>query len=105
MDMIYAPAVPEIVLACLAMALLMAGVFGLERGRIVSWLCVVSLAITLLLVLTGGTDRVVGLGGLFVTGAFAVYVKVLVLIGSALAIVMSLTFNEREALDRFEFRL
>ena len=103
MDMIYAPAVPEIVLACLAMALLMAGVFGLERGRIVSWLCVVSLAITLLLVLTGGTDRVVGLGGLFVTGAFAVYVKVLVLIGSALAIVMSLTFNEREALDRFEF--
>ena len=29
--------------------------------------------------------------------------KVLVLIGSALAIVMSLTFNEREALDRFEF--
>ena len=103
MDMNYALAVPEIVLACLAMALLMAGVFGLERGRTVSWLSVVSLAVTLLLVLAGGTDRVVGLGGLFATGAFAVYVKVLVLLGSMFAIVMSLTFNERESLDRFEF--
>ena len=103
MEITYAPAVPEIVLACLAMALLMAGVFGMERSRTVSWLSVVSLAVTLLLVLAGGADRVVGLGGLFVTGAFAVYVKALVLLGSALAIVMSLTFNEREALDRFEF--
>ncbi len=102
-DMAYTPAIPEIVLACLGMVLLMAGVFGVERGRTMSWLSVGALAVVLLLVLAGGTDRAVGLGGLFVTGAFSVYIKVLVLLGSALAIIMSLTFNEREAMARFEF--
>jgi len=103
MDIAYAPAIPEIVLACLGMALLMAGVFGVERGRTVSWLSVGALAVVLLLVLAGGADRAVGFNGLFVTDAFSVYVKALVLLGSALAIVMSLTFNEREAMARFEF--
>ncbi len=103
MNVNYAPAVPEIVLACTAMALLMAGVFRLDRGRAVSWLCVASLAIVVLLTLVGGAGRAVGLGGLFVTDAFAVYVKVLILLGSGFAIVMSLTFNEREAIARFEF--
>ncbi len=105
MDLNYAPALPEIVLACLAMALLMAGVFGLERGRAMSWLAAAALAVTLALVLAGGTDHALALGGLFVSDGFAVYVKLLILLGSALSIVMAIAFNEREAIDRFEFSL
>ncbi len=102
------PAFPEIFLAAAAMVLLLLGVFQGERAaREVSWLAVAVLIIDAALVLAPalhhGADRQVALSGLFVTDGFAVYAKTLVLIGSALSIIISMAFNEREGIARFEY--
>ena len=99
-----APVVPEIFMALAAMALLMLGVFrGDGSTRSVAWLTVVALAITFVLVLDAPTDGEPTLAGMFVSDPFAVFVKCLVLIGSALTIVMSLGYIHREAMARFEY--
>src|SRR5260221_14084226 len=98
------PASPEILLACGAMALLLLGVFrGEGSTRLVSWLAVAVLLGTLVLAaLVGGAHRV-AFYGMFVTDAFAVFMKALVLVGSAVSIIMALPFNQGEKIARFEF--
>jgi len=98
-------ALPEIFLAASAMLLLLIGVFQREEhaAREVSWLAVIVLLIAVALVATFGFERQVSLYGLFVTDGFAVFMKILVLIGAALSIVLSLRFNERERIARFEY--
>jgi len=99
-------AVPEIFLACAGMALLMVGVFAGGRGPgVTSWLAVLALLVTALLVVMvspEGQSRLV-FSDLFVSDPFAAFMKTLVFAGSALAIVMSMSFNERERIARFEF--
>jgi NADH-quinone oxidoreductase subunit N len=104
----FLPVLPEIFLAAAALALLILGVFQGDRAaREVSWLSVVVLAIDLALVLVPslahGPERQVSLYGMFVTDGFGTFMKVLVLIGSALSIIVSLSYNEREGIARFEF--
>src|SRR6266536_153462 len=98
------PALPEILLACGAMALLLLGVFrGEGSTRLVSWLAVAVLLGTLVLsALIGGAHQV-GFYGMFVTDAFAVFMKGLVLVGSAVSIIMALNYNEEHKIARFEF--
>src|SRR5216684_2795186 len=98
------PALPEILLACGAMALLLLGVFrGEGSTRLISWLAVAVLIGTLVLSgLVGGQHRV-GFYGMFVTDAFAVFMKALVLVGSAVSIIMALHYNEERKIARFEF--
>src|SRR5947209_2711125 len=100
----FIPALPEIALVCAAMALLLIGVFrGEGSTRLVSWL---SVAVLLgILVLTGffGMDRRLGFYGMFVTDAYAVFMKALVLIGSAVGIILALNYNEDHRIARFEF--
>jgi NADH-quinone oxidoreductase subunit N len=97
-------ALPEIVLAAMALVLLMAGAFGKEGStRPVSLLAVLSCAAVTVLVLLTDRDRALGFETLFVVDRFAAFMKVLVLIGSGLAIVMSLGYLERENLRRPEF--
>lgn len=94
----------EIFLAIAAMALLMIGVFRKEGAfKLVSWLAVFALIIAALLVLMaeGGTKS--SFSDLFIVDSFAVFMKVLALGASALAIIMSMDFNTREKMDRFEF--
>ncbi|MFB3149277.1 MAG: NADH-quinone oxidoreductase subunit N, partial [Alphaproteobacteria bacterium] len=98
------PALPEVFLALSTMALLMLGVFrGDGHTRILSRFAVLVLGLTLLLVLDdiGGTQR--AFGGIFIVDAFAQYMKVLALIGSSFAVVMSLGYIEREKIARFEY--
>jgi NADH-quinone oxidoreductase subunit N len=98
------PALPEIVLAVLAMALLIVGAFrGEGSTRLVSWLAIAALAVVFIVDLIAGGERRVGFYGMFVTDAFAVFMKSLVLIGSAVAVLMALRYNEEEAIARFEF--
>src|SRR5712692_3304121 len=98
------PALPEIVLACAAMALLLLGVFrGEGSTRLVSWLAVAALIGTLALAGLFGVERRVGFYGMFVTDAFAVFMKALVLVGSAVSIIMALRYNEDHRIARFEF--
>src|SRR5258708_19617642 len=88
------PALPEILLACGAMALLLLGVFrGEGSTRLVSWLAVAVLLGTLVLAaLVGGAHRV-AFYGMFVTDAFAVFMKALVLVGSAVTIIIAPPFH------------
>src|SRR6266481_866347 len=99
-----APAVPEVVLVCAAMALLIIGVLrGEGSSRLVSWLSVAVLIATLVIAGLLGGERQVGFYGMFVNDAFAVFMKALVLLGSAVTIIMGLRYNEEHQIARFEF--
>jgi len=100
----YAAAGPEIFLACTAMALLMLGVFrGNEGTRLISWLAVVALGLAFVWVAIMPDGRIVTFADGFVIDGFARFAKLLVLLGAALGIVMSLDFIERERMARFEY--
>ena len=84
------PALPELFLASVGMALLMLGVFhktgGIEdikASRLISLLSVVTLLLAVMLVSTLSGGRLVSFANMFVSDTFAVYCKVLVLAGSA----------------------
>ena len=94
---------PEIILAVGGLVLLMIGVFSGERsGTIVTGLAVALLIISgLWLVLATGEGE--AYGGAFVSDAFGKFMKVLALIGSVTAMVMTVGHDRSEQLDRFEF--
>ncbi len=103
-DFLIRPILPELFLAGAALALLMAGVFRGDRGaREIAWLSVAALAVTALLVSALPAGRTAAMGGLFVTDAFAVFMKTLVLVGAGLGIVLSVDYNRREEIERAEF--
>jgi NADH-quinone oxidoreductase subunit N len=98
------PALPEMLLAVAAMALLILGAWrGEGSTRLVSWLAVAALIIVLGVVLLGGPERRVGFYGMFVTDAFALFMKSLVLAGSAVTILIGMHYNEEQGIGRFEF--
>jgi len=98
------PALPEIFLACAGMALLLVGVFRGEGGlRLVTWLGVAALILTGFLLVTGPAGRTVTFSGMFVADPFAAFAKVLILTASALSLIMSIRYLEKEQLARFEY--
>ena len=100
------PAAPEILLAVASMALLMVGVFrGKSGSNTVAWLSVLTLGLAIVLVLGLPSARTVTFSHMFVVDGFARFVKVMVLFASALAIVMSMNYLDREKINRFEYPL
>ena len=98
------PALPELLLAATAMALLVLGAWrGEGSTRLVSWLAVAVLIVVLGVALLGGAERRVGFFGMFVTDAFALFMKSLVLTGSAVTVLMAMRYNEEQGIGRFEF--
>src|SRR6516225_12080056 len=98
------PALPEMVLAAAAMALLILGAWrGEGSTRLVSWLAIGVLILALVIAAGGPSERRVGFYGMFVTDAFAEFMKVLVLIGSAVTILIGMRHNEEQGIARFEF--
>src|SRR6202521_1870123 len=98
------PALPEIVLAVGAMALLMLGAFRGEHTAVaVNWLAIVLLvaAGVITLWLPGGT--LVTFGGSFILDPFARFLKLLALTGSAAAILMSFDYLALEKQQKFEY--
>ncbi len=99
------PALPEIFLAVAAMALLMAGVFlnPQTASRNVSYTSAGVLVVTIAIVglVTDGTATT--FGGAFITDTFAVFVKALILIATAVAVIMSREYLEQNGIFRFEF--
>ena len=102
---IFAPMLPEIALAIGAMALLMYGVARPENeieAATVGWLALAVLAGAVLLVARGsglGTQSM--FGGAFVVDQFARFMKVLVLIGAAGALLMA--FDDLREAKAFKF--
>jgi NADH-quinone oxidoreductase subunit N len=98
------PALPEIILAVGAMVLLLVGAFSGERStRMVSWLAIAVLIVALVVSQLGGGEKRLAFYDMFVTDAFALFMKTLVLIGSAVTILMGLRYNEDQGIARFEF--
>ncbi|CDZ47698.1 MULTISPECIES: NADH-quinone oxidoreductase subunit NuoN [Neorhizobium] len=94
---------PEIILAVGALALLMIGVFsGDKSAPTVTGLAVALLAVAgLWLIFMPGEG--VAYGGAFKLDAFGRFMKVLALIGSITAMVMSVGHAKSDQLNRFEF--
>ncbi|HET8997784.1 MAG TPA: NADH-quinone oxidoreductase subunit NuoN [Acetobacteraceae bacterium] len=98
----WALAAPEIVLACIGMAILLFGVLRKQDNTLIcsmltlgGYLIAGWLAVTRL----SGT----GYNGLFVVDPFSTFNKVLILAGAALALILSLDWNRKEGISRFEF--
>jgi len=99
-----AAALPEVFLACAGMILLMLGVFRGNSGtRLVLSLTVAcfTLAFFMIAVSMGRSEQ--ALGGLFIADAFGDFMKLLVLAGSAVTLIMSMRYIEREDMARFEY--
>jgi NADH-quinone oxidoreductase subunit N len=99
-----APLLPEIVLGLGAMALLMLGAYGGERMvRVIDIAAIVLLIVAgvLLLRLPGG--KLISFNGSFVVDGFARFLKILALLGSAVAIAFSLDYAKQERQQRFEY--
>ena len=97
------PLLPELIVGGGAAALLMAGVFrsgGLGRAVDYAAIAVLAVAGGALLLLPEG--KLVGFNGSFVLDDFARFLKMLALLGSAAAILLSLDYAERERQYRFE---
>ena len=97
---------PEIFLALVGMVLMMIGVFSPEKRAlgVVSGLTVASfVAVLAYYVFVASGERSVAFAGLFVTDSFAVFMKVLVLLGAVLVLLMGDSFVRREGMGRFEF--
>ena len=68
-----------------------------------SWLAVLALLLTGVVMALLPEEANLAFGGQFVVDQFARFMKWLVLIGSALAVIMSINYNAREGIERFEF--
>ena len=94
---------PEMILAVGALLLLMIGVFAGEKSsEPVSWLAV------LVIILAGGwmlfnPDDGQAYAGAFIADGFGRFMKVLVLVGSASALILSIAMARAEKIDKFEY--
>jgi NADH-quinone oxidoreductase subunit N len=95
---------PELFLAVAGMVLLMFGAFrGENSARSVSWLAVGAFVVTGVLVLAGPGGTTTAFGAQFIVDDFAVFAKILLLAGAALALILAVPYNLREGITQFEF--
>ncbi|WP_319531682.1 NADH-quinone oxidoreductase subunit NuoN [uncultured Cohaesibacter sp.] len=98
------PALPEILLAVGAMVLLMIGVFGGERtSQVVTGLAVALLIIAGAILLLNPNSTATTFNGAFIQDPFARLMKILVLIGSGLALAMSVAYARAEKFETIEY--
>jgi len=101
-----AAATPEIFLAVAAMVLLILGVFMGDRSmRLVSWLAAGALCVAAYLAahVAPATGADPAFGGQFIVDGFAGFMKVLSLLATAAAILISIGYAARNDMMRFEF--
>jgi NADH-quinone oxidoreductase subunit N len=99
-----APLYAELSLAGLAMILLIYGV--LQKGRVakkVTYGALVSLFVAGMFLYAAPAEPQSLLNGMFIHDGFAVFVKSLILIGTAAALMLSLTYMYEEGFARFEY--
>jgi NADH-quinone oxidoreductase subunit N len=104
--MTYSAAFPEMVVALGAMAILMLGVFRPDTddtGELAGWLAIGVLVIAGVLVAGQPTDSRLLFEGAFVVDGFGRFMKLLVLGGSAAALLLSFDDMRRERVLKFEY--
>ncbi|MCO6416699.1 NADH-quinone oxidoreductase subunit NuoN [Siccirubricoccus sp. KC 17139] len=97
-------ALPELALACAGLVILVAGVLPKQETFFpVSMACIGALLLAAVLVL--GQPEGTALGGHYVADAFSGFMKLLAIAAAAIGILLSLDYNAKEGLGRFEFPL
>jgi NADH-quinone oxidoreductase subunit N len=102
----YWPLFPELLLALGAMALLMIGAFRPERdgeAEAIGWMAVVLLGMAAWLVLSQPAGEHQLFDGAFVVDGFARFMKVLTLVASGAALVLSFDYMRRTRSLKFEY--
>jgi NADH-quinone oxidoreductase subunit N len=95
--------IPELILAIGSLVLLMIGVFSGERsGRMVSVLAIILLAVAALWLVFVPSEGL-AYGGVFLSDGFGRFMKATALVGSIVALFMSLGLAKENQLDKFEF--
>lgn len=99
------PALPEIFMAVAAMVMMMVGAYNRSGNalNLVTPLALGTMVVAAVLVLFVGGERQPAFNDLFVVDSFAVFMKLLVLAASFLALVMSDGYIRREGMARFEY--
>jgi NADH-quinone oxidoreductase subunit N len=98
----WAIALPEFVLALVAMAILIFGVLRREDSFLLaSMFGLGGMLLAALLVVSGAQG--VGYHGQFISDAFSSFAKILILAGAALALILSLDYNRKNHIARFEY--
>lgn len=97
------PALPEIILALGAIAMVLIGAVRGERaGRLLEGLALVLLAVALVVVVSG-EGRLLTFNDGFVADGFARFMKVLTLLGAGATILLASETLRRQGVMRFEF--
>ena len=96
-------AIPEITLALLAMAILVFGVLW-KRGNPALICSMLGLgALLLAAILAVSAPLGTAYAGLFAVDHFAVFCKVLIIAGAAMAMILAIDYNVKTGIDKFEF--
>ena len=98
------PALPELFLLISGLGLLVVGALMREpeATRIVSGLSALSLMVAIIIVLASNKDVHLTFGGHFVADAFSAFLKVLIFVGTALAILLAQGYLADLRLQRFD---
>ncbi len=98
---------PELVLFCGAMVLLMVGVFaGRDVTRLIDLLCIGLLFLAALIAISqAGAEKMFAFNEAFVVDGFSSIMKALAFFATATTIILSRFYMEREKLARFEYSL
>lgn len=95
-------ALPEIVLACSGLVLLLVGVIPRKEQFFPVSMGVVGAMVLAAALVLGQAEGTAFLGQ-YVSDGFSRFAKVLILLGAAIALVLALDFNEKAGLARFEY--
>ncbi|MBN8534826.1 MAG: NADH-quinone oxidoreductase subunit NuoN [Rhizobiales bacterium] len=102
----FGPALPEILLAAVSLALVLVGAFrGDGSKKLIDAIAIGALVIAGFLLLDQSPGRVSTFNDAFVVDTFARVMKVLTIIGAIFAIVMSARFLKDEKIARFEYTI
>ena len=95
-------ALPEIVLAVIGLAILIIGVLRKRDAvTVCTMLTIGGFLIAFMLVLTGGKGS--AFNGQFISDAFSGFNKLLILAGATMAAILSIDFNRKQGIERFEY--
>ncbi len=97
-------ALPELILVCTACMVLVLCVFRRKSGDgPATPLSLAGMAGALAALLLTADNHGVAFGGLFVADAYTTFMKGLIFVGAALALLMARTYRRREQIDQFEY--
>jgi len=102
------PALPEIILATLALVLVLVAAYGGESARNaqrVTRIALGGIVLALALIWSSSAGNETAFGGMFRADSFAGYMKILVLLGTFCALYMSITPLAKDDINKPEFAL